>query len=165
MTVAMQQLILAMQRLTDTFHESLYRKGDLDAALAVLDEEATLEVVPVTGGPLAGDALRRHLAEDLLPHLPADLTFRRLSRVADVRKLVDEQAVAFTHDRELPWLLPGVAPTDRRVEVLAISVISFRHRTRGSVTESVISAHRTLWDHSSLAGRLGPGRVDHVTRP
>ncbi|MDQ3294468.1 MAG: hypothetical protein M3527_08470, partial [Actinomycetota bacterium] len=104
MTVAMQQLILTMQQLTDTFHESLYTRGDLDAALAVIAEDATLESLPMTGGPLSGPALHRHFAEDVLPHLPADLAFRRVSRVADIRKLVDERVVTFTHDRELPWL-------------------------------------------------------------
>lgn len=161
MTVAMQQLILAMHQLTDTYHEALYSTGDLDAALAVVADDATLESVPVTGGPLSGDALRRHLADDLLPHLPVDLTFRRVSRIADIRKLVDERVVAFTHDRELPWLLPGTAPTHRRAEILAISVVCFRHRTRAAVTESVISAHRTLWDHSTLLAQLGldPAKV------
>ena len=158
MTVAMQQLILTMQRLTDTFHDALYVRGDVGAALAVVAEDVTLESMPLTVLPLTGDALRRHLTEDVLPHLPADLTFRRVSRVADIRRLVDERVVTFTHDRELPWLLPGVPPTHRRAEVLAISVVSFRHRTRAAVTESAISGHRTLWDHTTLLAQLG---LDH----
>jgi carboxymethylenebutenolidase len=155
MTVAMQQLVRAMQQLTDTFHESLYTAHDVDAALAVVAEDGTVEDVPVPGGPRSGDALRRHLVEDVVPHLPADLTFRRVSRTADVRRLVDERVVTLTHDRELPWLLPGVAPTHRTAEVLAISVVSFRHRTRAAVTDSLISSHRTLWDHSALLTQLG----------
>lgn len=155
MTVAMQYLILAMQRQTDAFHEALYSTRDVDAALAVLAEDGTVDHVPVPGGPRSGDALRRHLAEDVLPHLPADLTFRRVSRTSDIRQIADERTVGFTHDRELPWLLPGVAPTHRRAEVLAISVVAFRHRTRQSVTESQILSHRTLWDHAGLCEQLG----------
>lgn len=162
MTVAMQQLIFAMQELTDTFHGAVHTAHDLDAALATFAEDGTVENVPVPGGPRSGDALRSHLAEDVLPHLPADLTFRRVSRVADIRKLVDERIVSFTHDRELPWLLPGVAPTHRTAEVLAISVVGFRHRTRAAVTESLISSHRTLWDHSTLLTQLGV--TAHVVR-
>lgn len=155
MTVAMQYLILAMQRQTDAFHEALYSTRDVDAALATVAEDGTVDHVPVPGGPRSGDALRRHLAEDLLPHLPADLTFRRVSRTSDIRQIADERTVGFTHDRELPWLLPGVAPTHRQAQVMAISVVSFRHRTRAAVTESVISGHRTLWDHSTLLAQLG----------
>jgi carboxymethylenebutenolidase len=155
MTVAMQRLVSAAQQLTGDFHAALYTARDLDAALAAVAEDGSVENVPVPGGPRSGEELRRHLAEDLLPHLPADLTFRRVSRTVDVRTLVDERVVAFTHDRELPWLLPGVAPTHRAAEVLAISVVAFRHRTTGSVIESLITSHRTLWDHSTLLAQLG----------
>ena len=62
-------------------------------------------------------------------------------------RLVDETTVSFTHDRELPWLLPGVEPTYRRAEVLAIAVVSF-DRTR-------IRSQRVLWDHATLLGQLG----------
>ncbi|MBC8093169.1 MAG: hypothetical protein H7Y15_14775 [Pseudonocardia sp.] len=148
MTVAMQQLILAMQQLTDSFHDAVYSARDLDAALALVAEDGTMQNVP--DAARSGPELRRHLEVDVLPHLPADLTFRRVSRTVDIRRLVDENVVGFTHDRELSWLLPGVAPTHRPMELLAISVIGFRHRTRGAVTESLIVSHRTLWDRSAL---------------
>ncbi|GAA3250158.1 hypothetical protein GCM10017691_61810 [Pseudonocardia petroleophila] len=154
MTVAMQRLITAMQEQTDAFHAAVHAAGDLEAALATVAADGTLEDVPV-GGPYTGDELRRHLAEDVLPHLPADLSFRRVTRTADIRTLVDQRLVRFTHDRELPWLLPGVAPTHRPAEVLAISVVAFRHRTSGAVVESLISSYRTLWDHTGLRAQLG----------
>lgn len=153
MTVAMQTLITAMQEMADTFHTAVCAR-DLEAALAVVAEDGTVEDVP-GGGARSGEDLRRHLAEEVLPHLPADLTTRRVTRTADIRTLVDQRIVGFTHDRELPWLLPGVAPTHRRAEVLAISVVAFRHRTRAAITRSLISSHRTLWDHSGLRTQLG----------
>jgi len=55
--------------------------------------------------------------------------------------------VSFTHDRELPWLLPGVAPTHERAEVLTIAVVGFE---RGR-----ISSQRVLWDHATLSAQLG----------
>jgi hypothetical protein len=54
--------------------------------------------------------------------------------------------VPFIHDRELPWLLPGVEPTFRRAEVLAIAVVDF-DRTR-------IRSQRVLWDHATLLDQL-----------
>lgn len=153
MTVAMQTLITGMQAMADAFQAAIEAR-DLDAALAVLAEDATVEDVPV-GGPHSGDELRRHLAHDVLPHLPADLSVRRVTRTADIRTLVDQRLVGFTHDRELPWLLPGVAATHRRAEVLAISVVAFRHRTRAAVTQSLIVSHRTLWDQAGLRTQLG----------
>ena len=96
----------------------------MDAALACLTEDCALTNVPAGTGGTGTDELRRHLAEDVVPHRPADLEFRRLSRTVDQRRLAEEFMVGFTHDRELPWLLPGLAPTGQRAQVLAISVVA-----------------------------------------
>ena len=153
MTVGIQQLIWAIERVTDAFHAAVYTACDLDAALATTADDCVLENVP-GGGGRGADGIRRHLGGDVLPHLPADLNFRRLSRTSDKGRVVDEAVVGFTHDRELPWLLPGVAPTGRAVEVLAISVVEFRHTSRHGTTESRITSHRTLWDHTGLRAQL-----------
>jgi len=87
-------------------------------------------------------------------HRPDDLAFRRVSKTVDQRRLAEESMVTFTHDRELPWLLPGVAPTGRQVEVLAISVVSVRHRSRAGRTTTLIAGHRTLWDQVGLLTQL-----------
>lgn len=153
MTVGIQQLIWAVEKLAVAFHEAVYDARDLDAALATVGEECVLANVPGTGAE-GRAALARHLADDVLPHLPADLTFRRVSRTSDQRRVVQENVVAFTHDRELPWLLPGLPATHRRAEVLAITVVGFRHRSSLGVTESRIVTHRTLWDHAGLLAQL-----------
>ena len=63
-------------------------------------------------------------------------------------RVAEEDLVSFTHDRELPWLLPGVPPTHRRVEeVLAVWVVA--------VERSLIASHRTLWDQTALLTQLG----------
>lgn len=152
--MGIQQLIWAIGKVTDAFDAAVYSAGDLDAALAATAPECVLENVPIGRGARDREDLRRHLGEDVLPHLPADLAFRRLSRTVDQRRVVDEVMVGFTHDRELPWLLPRAEPTHRHAEVLAISVISFRHTSRLGTTESRITSHRTLWDHVGLLEQL-----------
>jgi carboxymethylenebutenolidase len=153
MTMGIQQLMWRIERVKDDFHEALWSAGDVEAALAATGGDCTLVNLPVQTGA-AGDELRCFLAEDVIPHRPADLIFRRVSRTVDQRRVVDEASVEFTHDRELPWLLPGVPPTCRRAEVLAVSVVTFRHRTQLGTMESRIVAHRTLWDHSGLLAQL-----------
>jgi carboxymethylenebutenolidase len=148
MTKAVQDLMVAVERTRDAFAAAV-REGDLDAALAVVADDVVLTTLPAGTGARGAGELRRHLADDVLPHRPADLASRRVSRTGDRWRVVDEEVVTFTHDRELPWLLPGVAGTGRRVEVLAISVVGVR---RGRITE-----HRTLWDHHGLLGQLGLG--------
>ena len=158
MTVGIQRLMWQMERLVDAFHAAIHPARDVDAALAATTDDVELLNRPAGTGGHGPDGIRRYLTEDLLPHLPADLAVRRLSRTVDQRRLVEESLVAFTHDRDLPWLLPGAEPTLRYVEVRAISIVSVRHASRLGATESRIASHRTLWDLSGLTGGIGPGR-------
>ena len=162
MTVAIQQLMGQIERIRDGFHRAVFDDADLDVAMAALADDCTLVNLPMGTGAGGAEAVRRHLAEDVLPHRPDGLTFRRVSRTVDKFRLVEEAVVAFTHDRELPWLLPGVAPTHRRAEVLAISVVTVRHKTRQNVVGTLISAQRTLWDHAGLLAQLGLEPADVV---
>jgi carboxymethylenebutenolidase len=93
-------------------------------------------------GATGRHAVERFYADQFLPYVPGDLKLSRISRTVDRWRLVDETTVSFTHDRELP----GVEPTLRRAEVLAIAVVGF-DRTR-------IRSQRILWDHATLAAQL-----------
>ncbi|MBV9795556.1 MAG: hypothetical protein JO016_16635 [Actinobacteria bacterium] len=152
MTKAVQDRMVEVARIRDAFQAALFSRPDLDAALACVTPGCTLANIPAGTGA-TGDGLRRYLAGDLLPHLPAGLSFRRLSRTFDRWRVAQEDMVSFTHDRELPWLLPGVAATHRPAEVLAISIVT--------VERSLIASHRTLWDQTALLAQLGldPARV------
>ncbi len=148
MTKAVQDLMVEVARIRDAFHAAIYSSLDLEAAMALTTTGCTLTNLPSgTGG--TGEGLRRYLAEDVLPQLPTDLSFRRVSRTGDRWRVAQEEMVGFTHDRELPWLLPGVAPTGRHVEVLAVSVVT--------IERSRIASHRTLWDQTTLLAQLGLG--------
>lgn len=142
--------MIAVERVRGAFQHAVFVSPDLAAALAATADDCVLLNLPQsTGG--SGEGLRRYLAEDVLPYLPADLTFRRVSRTVDRWRVAEETVVEFTHDRELPWLLPGVAATHRRASVLAMSVVTVR---RGRIT-----SHRTLWDHAALRAQLLPGSL------
>ncbi|HEX4062442.1 MAG TPA: hypothetical protein VHY58_15610 [Streptosporangiaceae bacterium] len=131
-------------------------RRDVRAAMADMTSEPSVRHLPTMAGAAGAAAVARFYAEELWPALPADLVRTRLSRTVDRFRLAEETMVSFTHDRELPWLLPGVAPTHRPAEVLAITVVGFR---RGQI-ESV----RTLWDHATLTARLGvPGLAAPVS--
>jgi carboxymethylenebutenolidase len=156
MTVGIRQLMGEIERVRDSFQAAVFLAGDLDAALAFAAADCVLVNEPMRTGASGGAGLRRYLGEDLLPHLPAGLTFQRISRTTDRWRVVDEAAVGFTHDRELPWLLPGAAPSHRSAQVLMISVVTVR--------ESRITAHRTLWDFAGLLTQLHLHPSD-VARP
>ena len=145
MTKGVQDLMVAVERTRDAFVAAV-RGGDLERAMALVTDDVALTTLPVGSGARGAEELRRHLADDVLPHRPADLATRRVSRTGDRWRVVDEELVSFTHDRELPWLLPGIAATGRRVEVRAISLVTVRKQR--------VAEHRTLWDHHGLLAQL-----------
>jgi carboxymethylenebutenolidase len=146
-TPSIAQFMRDLEQIWDAHQQALIQRRDLQAALAQLAAEPVITHIPAMTGGTGRQAVERFYADQFLPHLPADLTLRRISRTVDRWRLVDETTVSFTHDRELPWLLPGAEPTFRRAEVLAIAVVGF-DRTR-------IRSQRVLWDHATLAGQLG----------
>ena len=146
MTKAVQDLMVEVERVHDAFHTALYEHGDGNGAAALLDPACHLPVVPTGVEAVGVDAIRRHLVADVVPHLPADLTVTRILRTGSRFAVVDESTMAFTHDRELPWL-PGVAPTGRRGEVLVVWSVGVR--------KSRITHHRTFVDHVGLCRSLG----------
>jgi carboxymethylenebutenolidase len=145
-TPSIAQFMRDLEQVWDAHQQALIQRRDLQAALAQLAAEPAIMYIPAMTGGTGRQAVERFYADQFLPHLPADLTLRRISRTVDRWRLVDETTVSFTHDRELPWLLPGAEPTFRRAEVLAIAVVGF-DRTR-------IRSQRVLWDHATLAVQL-----------
>jgi carboxymethylenebutenolidase len=147
MTKGVQDRMIEVARVRDAFHAAVYTAHDLDVALALAAEDCSMQHLPAARSANGLESLRGYLAEEVLPHLPADLQFRRVSRTGDRWRVAQEDMVSFTHDRELPWLLADVEPTGRRVEVVVMSVVT--------VERSKIKSYRTLWDHAALVTQLG----------
>jgi carboxymethylenebutenolidase len=138
-----------VERVRDAFRREVLA-GAVDAAVAGCAASAALVHLPAGTGASGAEELRSFLARDVVGHLPPDLAHARVSRTVDRFRVVDEERVAFTHDRELPWLLPGVAPTGRRADVLAVSICTVRQRR--------VLGLRVLWDLATLLAQLGlPG--------
>ena len=158
MTTAIAQFMRELERAWDAHLQALLVRRDPGGSLAHLAAEPSVLHIPAMTGATGRAALGRFYAEDYLPHLPGDLSLTRISRTVDRFRLVDETTVSFTHDRELPWLLPGISPTGRRAEVLTIAVVGF---TRGRVCDQ-----RILWDHATLTAQLGiPSLRDRIGEP
>src|SRR5450755_798707 len=135
-----------LEHMWDDHTDALLARRDVAASLATVGPVPSVLHIPAMTGAAGSPGLQRFYTEDFLPHLPGDLLLARISRTVDRFRLVDEMTVSFTHDRELPWLLPGVSPAGRRAEVLAIAIVGFE---RGR-----IRSQRIHWDHATLARQL-----------
>jgi carboxymethylenebutenolidase len=147
MTTEIARFMLKLEAMWDEHVEALVVRRDVSAAMANMTAEPSLRHMPTSTGASGRAELARFYTDALLPHLPADLSLTRRSRTVDRFRLVDEVTVSFLHDRELPWLLPGISPTGHHASVTAIVIVEFQ---RG-----IIASLRTLWDAASLGSQLG----------
>jgi hypothetical protein len=76
-------------------------------------------------------AVRRFYADYFIGHQAQDMRLELVSRTATVDRVVDEMIVSFTHDVEIPWVLPRVARTGPSPGPSRLSR-SRRRRTRPS---------------------------------
>lgn len=96
-----------------------------------------------------GRAQLRRFYEDffLFPGPPPSLTVRLLSRTVGADRVVDELRVRFRHTVEVPWMLPGVPPTDRAVDAVVVSVVCARGGR--------LHGERVYWDQAGVLAQLG----------
>ena len=57
---------------------------------------------------------------------PPDLKMATVSRTVGESQIVEEMAISFTHTTAIDWLLPGVAPTGKPVEMAVAVVVGFK---------------------------------------
>ncbi|MDL5156680.1 hypothetical protein [Actinomycetospora termitidis] len=122
MTKAVQDLMIAVERVHDALHTAIRAGGPVAHLLA---DDATLDVLPAGAGASGAAEIERFVADRVV--VPGDLTVRRLSRTGDRFRVVDEEVFAFTHDRELAWLLPG-EPTGKPVELVVVTLTAVRRQ-------------------------------------
>jgi carboxymethylenebutenolidase len=54
---------------------------------------------------------------------------------------------SFTHTQEMPWILPGVAPTNQFVEVPLVAIVRFR--------DGKLAHEHIYWDQASVLKQIG----------
>jgi carboxymethylenebutenolidase len=62
-------------------------------------------------------------------------------------RIVNELIHKFTHNIEMPWILPGIPPTGKRVEVAVIVVVQFK--------DGKVAGERIYWDEASVFAQIG----------
>ena len=120
---------------------------DVSSTIATMVEDAYVNHVPVMTGGYGHDALRRFYAEDFISLMPADTSIKLISRTLGQDQLVDEMIFSFTHTEEMPWMLPGVPPTHRHVDIPLVVVVGFR--------EGKLAHERIYWDQASVLKQIG----------
>ena len=136
-----------MVRLWDSHTRLEFATKDAEATVATMSPDNYVNHVPVMTGGRGRDEMIEFYGRHFIPKMPADTTLRLLARTVGRDRLIDEFVFSFTHDVEMDWMLPGVPPTRRKVEVPMVVVVQFEG--------DKIACERIYWDQASVLVQLG----------
>jgi carboxymethylenebutenolidase len=128
---------------------TLYEFGirDVAATMGTMVPEPYVNHIPTMTGGVGGQELARFYAHHFIPKCPADFKLTPISRTIGADRLVDEMVVSFTHDVEIDWMLPGVPPTGKYVEVPTVAIVNFRG--------DKLAHEHIYWDQASVLVQIG----------
>jgi carboxymethylenebutenolidase len=118
---------------------------DVEATLTTMVDEAYVNHIPVMTGGAGKEELRRFYSEDFIPRMPPDTKLVPILRTIGTDQLVDEMIFSFTHTQEMPWMLPGIAPTNKAVEIPLAAIVHFR--------DGELAHEHIYWDQDSVIMR------------
>lgn len=122
-------------------------RRDVAATMHTMVAEPYVNHIPVMTGGVGQRDLARFYAHHFIPKCPADIKLVPISRTVGADRLVDEMLVCFTHDVEIDWMLPGVPPTGKYVEVPTVAIVNFRG-------DKLYHEH-IYWDQASVLVQIG----------
>ena len=112
-------------------------------ALATMTAAPYVNVVALMIGARGRDCSAHHC----LSHIPPDMATVPVSRTIGQGRVVDELIMRFTHTIRMDWLLPGIPPTGKPVEVPMVAIVQFE-------ADKVAHEH-IYWDQASLLVQVG----------
>jgi carboxymethylenebutenolidase len=120
---------------------------NVDQALATMTPDTYVLEIPLMLGGRGRDQVRDFYANHFVSQLPPDTEVVPVSRTVGQGRVVDELILRLTHSLRMDWLLPGIAPTGKRIAAPIVAVIQF---------EGDRIAHEHLyWDVASVLVQVG----------
>jgi carboxymethylenebutenolidase len=149
-TRANTNLTRGQERLSQLWEEHVqyeFSTRNVDDTLATMVDDAYVNHIPVLTGGVGRDELREFYSKRFIPQMPPDTEMAPVSRTIGEDQLVDEMVFKFTHTIPMDWMLPGVAPTGKRVEVPLVAIVRFR--------DGKLAYEHIYWDQASVLVQIG----------
>jgi len=143
LTRQQQRMIALFER-----HVEAELNGDLDTTMNTMTDDPHLHNVPTGVGGVGKAGVRAFYRDHLVgKFFPPDVTMTPVSRTVGGDQVVDELVISFTHTTPIDWMLPGLAPTGKRVEAAFAVIVGFK--------DGRISHEHIYWDQASVLVQLG----------
>jgi carboxymethylenebutenolidase len=129
-------------------HMDAELSGNLDKTLATMAPNPHLVNVPTMVGGQGPEGVRTFYAKRLIGQFfPPDVKFESISRTYSNERLVDELIISFTHTTKIDWMLPGINPTGKRVEVVFVVIVG--------IDGDKVSYEHIIWDQANVLVQIG----------
>src|SRR3954454_20924909 len=140
----------AQEKLGDIFDKHIefeFDKEDIDATMTTMTEDPYVQHVPTLVGGVGYNGVYNFYKNHFIGKMPKDWKITNVSRTVGKDQVVDELIISFTHDREVDYLLPGIAPTGKYVEIPHVVIMKFKNNK--------ISHEHIYWDQASVLVQTG----------
>src|SRR5579863_6089676 len=122
--------------------------GDLETTMNTMTEEPHLHNIPSMVGGVGREGVRAFYRDHLVgKFFPPDVEMLNVSQTIGENQIVDELVIRFTHTTPIDWMLPGIAPTGKKVEVAVAVVVK--------VENGKIAHEHIYWDQACVLVQLG----------
>jgi carboxymethylenebutenolidase len=136
-----------LARLWEEHMRHEFETHSADDTIATMVDDAYVNHIPVLTGGSGKRELHQFYATHFIPRMPPDMAMTPVSRTIGSDQLVEELVLKFTHTIEIDWMLPGIAPTGRRVEIPLVAIVRFR--------DGKVAHEHIYWDQASVLVQLG----------
>ena len=131
-----------------------FETRDVDATMATMVDEPYVNHIPTMTGGVGHDQLKRFYKYHFIGGNPPDTELVPVSRTVGADQVVDELLFRFTHTSEVDWMLPGVEPTGRRVEIPLVAIVKF--------ADGKVAHEHIYWDQASVLVQIGLHDPQHL---
>jgi carboxymethylenebutenolidase len=136
-----------LSALWDKHCEYEFGTRNVDDTMATMVAQPYVNHIPTMTGGVGYDALHRFYTDHFVNANPPDTRLVPISRTVGATQVVDEMLFCFTHTCEIDWMLPGVPPSGKYVEVPLVAIIKFRG-------DKLYHEH-IYWDQASVLVQVG----------
>lgn len=130
----------------------IYGARDAQQTVAGFTSDASVNLpyvnhVPTMTGGIGKEDLLLFYRDYFIARSPPSLSMKLVSRTSGVNRVVDELILSFKHTTEIPWLLPGVKPTNKVVHIALVSIVC--------IHAGKLYSEHVYWDQASVLVQVG----------
>ncbi|CAG9955611.1 unnamed protein product [Clonostachys rosea f. rosea IK726] len=107
-----------------TYYE--FENRSVECTMATMVQEPYVNHITTLTGGIGREALTAFYRDHFIFQNPDDVDTEVISRSIGIDRVIDEFIFKCTHDKQLDWLLPGVPPTGRKLEIPVVAVVNIR---------------------------------------